>query len=65
MGSVVSITVYLTRLDDYPAFDQVRRERFLDDRPASAAIEVAGLLFGALIEISAVAFIPADETMEL
>ncbi len=57
LEDVVGITVYLTELDDYPAFDRVRAQRFGENRPASAAVQVAGLLFGAKIEISAVAFL--------
>lgn len=60
LAEVVKITTYLTDLNSYPAFDDVRRQRFGDHRPASAAVGVAGLLFGALIEIEAVAFISAD-----
>jgi enamine deaminase RidA (YjgF/YER057c/UK114 family) len=36
----------------------VRGERFGANLPASAAVQVAGLLQGALIEIDAVALIP-------
>jgi len=59
LENVVSITVYLLSLEDYPAFNEVRLQRFGDHRPASAAVQVAGLLFEAQIEISAVAFVPA------
>jgi 2-iminobutanoate/2-iminopropanoate deaminase len=58
LSNVVSITVYLSDLDQYPDFDRVRAERFREHRPASAAFQVAGLLFGGLIEIAAVAFVP-------
>lgn len=58
LQDIMSITVYLLRLADYPAFDQVRSARFGDNRPANAAVQVAGLLFGAQIEIAAVAFLP-------
>lgn len=61
LTNVVSITVYLTELEQYPDFDRVRAERFPEHRPASAAVKVAGLLFGALIEIAAIAFVPVDE----
>lgn len=57
LEDIVGITVYLLRLADYPAFDRVRSARFGDHRPASAAVEVAGLLFGAQIEVAAVAFL--------
>lgn len=62
LKDVVSITVYLTDLDDYPAFDRVRSQRFGSNRPASAAVQIAGLLFGGLIEISAIAFVSADDS---
>ena len=55
---VVRITAWLTRLDEYAEYNRVRGERFGRNLPASAAVQVAGLLQGALIEIDAVAFIP-------
>jgi 2-iminobutanoate/2-iminopropanoate deaminase len=55
---VVRITAWLTSLDEYPEYNRVRGERFGTNLPASAAVQVAGLLRGALIEIDAVAFIP-------
>jgi 2-iminobutanoate/2-iminopropanoate deaminase len=55
---VVRITAWLTRLDEYREYNRVRGERFGANLPASAAVQVAGLLQGALIEIDAVAFIP-------
>jgi 2-iminobutanoate/2-iminopropanoate deaminase len=55
---VVRITAWLTSLDEYAAYGRVRGERFGANLPASAAVQVAGLLQGALIEIDAVAFIP-------
>ena len=55
---VVRITAWLTRLDEYREYNRVRGERFGKHLPASAAVQVAGLLQGALIEIDAVAFIP-------
>ena len=58
---VVRITAWLTRLDEYAEYSRVRGERFGEDLPASAAVQVAGLLQGALIEIDAVAFIPDQD----
>jgi 2-iminobutanoate/2-iminopropanoate deaminase len=55
---VVRITAWLTSLDQYGEYSRVRGERFGGNLPASAAVQVAGLLQGALIEIDAVAFIP-------
>jgi enamine deaminase RidA (YjgF/YER057c/UK114 family) len=58
LADVVRITAWLTRLDEYGDYNRVRGERFGANLPASAAVQVAGLLRGALIEIDAVAFIP-------
>ena len=58
LAHVVRITAWLTRLDEYGEYNRVRAERFGAHLPASAAVQVAGLLQGALIEIDAVAFIP-------
>jgi 2-iminobutanoate/2-iminopropanoate deaminase len=55
IADVVQITVYLTDLADYAEFAAVRAEVFGDEPPASAAVGVASLLDGALVEISAVA----------
>lgn len=55
---IVRITAWLTSLDEYAEYARVRGERFGPNLPASAAVQVAGLLHGALIEIDAVAFIP-------
>jgi 2-iminobutanoate/2-iminopropanoate deaminase len=57
LRDVVRITAYLTSLDDFAEYARVRGERFGDALPASTAVQVAGLLHGALIEIDAVAFI--------
>ena len=58
LADVVRITAWLTSLDEYREYSRVRGERFGKNLPASAAVQVAGLLQGALIEIDAVAFIP-------
>jgi len=57
LRDVVSIRAYLTSLDDYADYARVRAERFGDALPASAAVQVAGLLEGALVEIEAVAYV--------
>jgi len=56
---VVRITAYLTNLSDYPAYDRVRKETFPDSPPASATVQVAGLLANAHLEIESVAVIKA------
>ena len=59
LDDIVKLTVYMTDLSDYPEFAAVRAERLASDPPASSAVQVAGLLYGAHIEIDAVAFVPA------
>jgi 2-iminobutanoate/2-iminopropanoate deaminase len=58
LSDVVKITVYMTSLDDYAAFSEVRGRRFGNNPPASAAVRVSGLMLDAAIEIEAVAFVP-------
>lgn len=57
LADVARITAYLTSLDDYDDYSRVRGERFPGNLPASAAVGVAGLIGGALVEIDAIAFI--------
>jgi len=57
LADVVQITVYLTDLEDYERFAAVRGRVFGDEPPASAAVGVASLLGGVLIEIAAVAVV--------
>lgn len=58
LADVVRITAYLTDLSDYADYSRIRGQRFVENLPASAAVGVASLLHGALIEIDAVAFLP-------
>jgi 2-iminobutanoate/2-iminopropanoate deaminase len=58
-ADVIKVTAYLTTLDDYARYNEVRREVFAPSLPASTAVAVAGLILKeALIEIDAVAFVP-------
>jgi len=58
MSQIVKINAFVTSLDDYSEYAAAREERFGDTLPASATVQVAGLLVGAQIEIDAVAFVP-------
>ena len=61
-ADVVKITAYLTSLDDYPRYNEVRREVFGSNLPTGTAVAIAGLILtSASIEIDAVAFVPAAE----
>src|SRR6516225_7217527 len=57
-----SIKTYLTDLGPYAVFSRIRGEFFPKDPPTSTAVQVAGLLLNAKIEIDAVAFLPVDPT---
>jgi 2-iminobutanoate/2-iminopropanoate deaminase len=59
MDHVVSIKTYLTDLGPYAVFSRIRGEFFPKDPPTSTAVQVAGLLLSAKIEIDAIAFLPA------
>jgi 2-iminobutanoate/2-iminopropanoate deaminase len=61
-GSVVSIKAYLTDLAPYAEFSRIRSELFPTKPPTSTAVQVAGLLLGARVEIDAVAFVPDQAT---
>lgn len=60
LSHVVKINAFVTNLEEYPAYAEVRAKRFGDKLPASATVQVAGLLVGAHIEIDAVAFVPDE-----
>ncbi|HEY8015755.1 MAG TPA: RidA family protein [Dongiaceae bacterium] len=57
MKDVVRITCYLTDLADYAAYSKARGVAFPVNPPASATVQVAGLLANARLEIDAVAVI--------
>jgi 2-iminobutanoate/2-iminopropanoate deaminase len=55
LADVVRITVWLRDLDDFDAMNRAYRERFPAPQPARVTVEAAGLLFGAAVEIDAIA----------
>jgi len=55
MSDIVSVTVYITDLSDVPAMNKVYIKEMPDPKPARATVQVAGLIGGAKIEISAIA----------
>jgi 2-iminobutanoate/2-iminopropanoate deaminase len=54
---LVKTTVYLQRLDDFQAMNEVYARHVGDQPPARATIEVAKLPSGALVEIEAIALL--------
>ncbi len=61
MADVVKIQVYLTDLAPYAEFSRLRGVFFPGNPPSSSAVQVAGLLLNARIEIDATAFLPDAE----
>ncbi len=55
MSDLVSVTVYITDLNDVPEMNKVYIKLMPDPKPARATVQVAGLIGGAKIEISAIA----------
>jgi 2-iminobutanoate/2-iminopropanoate deaminase len=55
MSDIISVTIYITDLNDVPTINEVYNKLMPDPKPARAAVQVAGLIGGAKIEISAIA----------
>ncbi len=55
MTDIVSVTLYITNLDDVPKMNEVYKSLMSDPKPARATVQVAGLIGGAKIEMSAIA----------
>ena len=55
MRDVTSVTVYITDLNDVPKMNDVYKRLMPDPKPARATVQVAGLIGGAEIEITAIA----------
>ena len=56
LSDVVKTTVFVRHIDDYAAMNDTYTDVFGDHRPARAAVAVAGLPLGALVEVEAWAF---------
>ena len=55
MTDITSVIVYVTDLNDVPKMNDVYKRSMPDPKPARATVQVAGLIGGAKIEISAIA----------
>jgi 2-iminobutanoate/2-iminopropanoate deaminase len=60
LSDLVQMTAYVVRLEDFPVYNEIRAARLRDALPASTAVQVAGLLAGAGIEIEGIAFVDAE-----
>lgn len=54
LGQVVRLTVYLTDLAHFPLVNEVMAEYFAEPYPARAAVGVAALPRGAVVEVDAI-----------
>jgi 2-iminobutanoate/2-iminopropanoate deaminase len=59
LDQVVRMTVWLRRLGDFEAMNRAYRGRFPKGPPARVTVAVDDLLFGASVELDAVAAMPA------
>jgi len=58
LDDVAKVTVYITDMNDFDVIHEVRREFFVNTRPASTMVEVSKLVHDdMLIEIEAVAYV--------
>ena len=55
MSDITSVTVYVTDLNDVPKMNDVYKKLMTNPKPARDTVQVAGLIGGAKIEISAIA----------
>ena len=55
MSDIVSVTVYIADLGDVPKMNETYKKLMPNPKPARATVQVAGLIGGAKIEISAIA----------
>ena len=55
MTDIVSVTVYVTDVSEVPKMNDVYKKLMPDPKPARATVQVAALIDGAKIEISAIA----------
>lgn len=60
LGDVVKTTCFLTDMENYAAFNRAYSAAFGDHRPARSCVAVAALPANFLVEIEAVAYLPAE-----
>jgi 2-iminobutanoate/2-iminopropanoate deaminase len=58
LARALRLTIYTTRLEDFAAINEAYAEFFADEPPARAAVGVAALPKGALVEVDAIIAIP-------
>lgn len=64
LDNVVSVTVYLSNMDDFPKMNAVYRQFFKDGAyPARTTVGVAKLVYGAAIELTMTATMPPQKKL--
>lgn len=58
-ADVLKVTVYLAGVEHWAEFDALYRDVLGDHRPARAVVPVPALHYGVLVELEAVALLPA------
>ena len=58
LAEALRVSVYTTRLDEFPAINEAYAEFFADPPPARVTIGVASLPKGALVEVDAIIPLP-------
>lgn len=57
VDKIIKCNVFLDKIEDFAAFNQVYEEFFGDHKPARSALEVVNIPKGAVIEIEAIALL--------
>lgn len=56
LKDIIKITTFLTHMDDYSAYNEIRRQYFEDNFPASSTVVVKDLVVkGMLVEVEVIA----------
>lgn len=59
LGDIVKTTIWITRKEDFAAFNEVYAKHFMSTTPARATVCSDLMIAGALIEVEAIAVVPA------
>ncbi|MDZ4019277.1 RidA family protein [Pseudomonas sichuanensis] len=57
VDNLVKVTIFLTSMDDYVAFNEIYVSHFPGRRPARSCVAVSGLPRNAKVEVEAVAYV--------
>ena len=56
LRDVIKVQAFVTKVEDYPAYNEVRRKYFPQDPPASTTVVADFVLPGMLVEVEAIAY---------